>query len=48
MNASWKFEATKTKDKKKIEILTIQTNFESPWGPRMGPYIQKYYINNFL
>lgn len=33
MNASWKFEATKIKDKK-FEILTIWTNFESPWGPR--------------
>ena len=47
MNTFWKFEASTTTDKK-IEILTICTNFESPWGPQIGPYIQKYYIDNFI
>ena len=47
MTTSWKFEATTTKDKN-FEILTILTNFESPWDPQMGPYTKNYCINDFI
>ena len=47
MNTSWKFEAATTKDKK-FEILTIQTNFESPCDPQKGPYTKNYNINDFI
>ena len=47
MNESWKFEATETKDNI-FEILTVWTKFLSPWDIQMGPYTQKYCIDNFI